>query len=83
MGVATDEEIAAALASQFRCQTARDIAKRPPHIANYSFPRDLPEMISADIAMRCVLFPLKMEGNKLNRVKVDVGGSQYCCEDYR
>jgi CheY-like chemotaxis protein len=58
MGVATGEEIAEALASQFRCQIVRDIA-------NYSFPPDLLQMISADIAMRYLLFPLKKEGNKL------------------
>jgi CheY-like chemotaxis protein len=58
MGVATGEEIAAALADQFGYNIVSNIA-------GYSFPPDLLKMISADIAMRYLLFPLKNENNKL------------------
>lgn len=58
MGVATGEEIAQALADQFGCEIVRDIAK-------YSFPPELLKIIPVDMAIRCFLFPLKRQGNKL------------------
>ncbi len=58
MEVVTGEEIAEALAVQFRYKIIRNIA-------GYSFPPDLLNMISADIAMRYLLFPLKREQNRL------------------
>ena len=58
MEVVTGQEIAQALADQLGCEIVTDIAK-------YSFPPDLLKLISVDIAMRHLLFPLKKQGNKL------------------
>ena len=64
MGVVTGEELADALARQFGC---RRIAK----IANYSFAKDLLDIVSADIAMRHLLFPLGRIENKLYLAMAD------------
>ena len=64
MGVATEEEIAQALADQFGCQIVRNIA-------DYSFSAELLKIIAADVAVRYLLFPLKMDGNKLRLAMAD------------
>jgi CheY-like chemotaxis protein len=58
MGVATFEEIAEALAEQFKCRVIRNIA-------SYSFSPDLLKMIPIDTATRYLIFPLKKEQNTL------------------
>jgi CheY-like chemotaxis protein len=58
LGIVTDEELAHALAKQFGCKVISDFAR-------FSFPRELLEIISEDVAMQSLLFPLKRDGNKL------------------
>ena len=56
MGIATGEEIAAALAEQFGCRTVRDFA-------GYSYAPELLAFITVDIATQYSLFPLKIDDN--------------------
>ena len=56
--VITGEELARALAWQFGCQVVTDIAR-------HRFPPKLLQLIPADLAMRNLLFPLKIEQGKL------------------
>jgi len=58
MGVATGDEVAQALAQQFRCKMVRNLA-------DYSYSADLLKVVSADTATRNFLFPLKIEKNNL------------------
>jgi len=58
MGLISGAELAAALAVQFNCRTVFDFAKN-------SFPQELLNIIPAEVAMQNLLFPLKLEGNKL------------------
>lgn len=58
MGVATDEEIAEALAIQHNCK----LAKR---FAEYDYPPELLKIVSPDTALKHFIFPLKLQGNDL------------------
>lgn len=52
MGVITEEEIAEALGQQFGFKTASGLC-------NYNYPRDLLDLVPADIAVSKLVFPLK------------------------
>jgi CheY-like chemotaxis protein len=58
MGLITGEELAQALAVQFNC---RPVFK----FANSSFPPQLLNIVTAEVAIQNLLFPLKLENNKL------------------
>ncbi len=58
MGVATGEEIAQALASQFGYKRIRTISE-------YKMTPELQKLISVDVALRYMLFPLMLENSKL------------------
>lgn len=58
MGVVTDEEIADVLARQFGY-------KRIATIASHSFPKEVLDLVTVDIAMRYLMFPLRKDGNNL------------------
>jgi CheY-like chemotaxis protein len=64
MGVVTVEELTEALALQF-------VYKIVHNIRSHIFPKNVLEIISADIAMRYLLFPLKREGNELYLAMAD------------
>jgi len=64
MGVATGDEIAATLAEQFSCKMVRNFA-------GYLYPADLLKLVPADLAMRNLLFPLKMEQKRLYLAMAD------------
>ena len=57
MGVATGEEIADVLAQQFGY-------RRAANIAGYTYTKELLDLVSVDIAMRHLLFPLRREDDK-------------------
>lgn len=54
----TGDELAYALANQYGCKVIKDFAR-------YTFARELLELIPVEVAMQHLLFPLKLEGNKL------------------
>ena len=58
MGVATGEEIADVLAQQFGYS-------RAANIAGYTYTKEILDLVSVEIAMRYLLFPLRREENKL------------------
>jgi CheY-like chemotaxis protein len=60
----TGEELASALAIQYNCRVVEDFARHP-------FTPELLRLIPADIAMENMLFPLKIEGNKLALAMAD------------
>ena len=64
MGVVTGEEIAEALARQFGY-------RRVANISGHTFARELLDLVSVDIAMRYLLFPLRREENKLYMAMAD------------
>jgi CheY-like chemotaxis protein len=58
MGIVTSEELAEALAIQYRCRTLL-------RFAHYAYPRNLLKLIPLDIAVNHTIFPLKMDDGKL------------------
>lgn len=58
MGVITGEEIAEALGQQFGFKTAKGLC-------NYGYPRDLLDLVPADIAVTKLVFPLKRNDKML------------------
>lgn len=58
MGVITGEEIAEALGQQFGFKTAKGLC-------NYGYPRDLLDLVPADIAVSRLVFPLKRNDTML------------------
>lgn len=64
MGVVTGEEVADALANQYGYQ-------KVSKITSCTFARDLLDLVSVDIALRYLLFPLKKDGNKLDLAMAD------------
>src|ERR1035437_3903370 len=58
MGVITGHELAEALAFQFGYKMASNIGR-------HTYPADVLNIISVDIALRYLLFPLKKENNVL------------------
>ena len=64
MGVITGQELAEALALQFGYKMATNIDR-------HTFPADVLNVISVDIAMRYLLFPLKREKNVLSLAMAD------------
>jgi CheY-like chemotaxis protein len=64
MGVATGEEIAAALAEQFKYKLVKNFA-------DYSYSSDLLQIIPVDTVTRYSLFPLKLDNNNLYLAMAD------------
>ncbi len=60
----TGEELAASLAIQYNCQVVGDFARHP-------FPPELLKLVPADVAMENMLFPLKIEGDRLALAMAD------------
>jgi CheY-like chemotaxis protein len=60
----TGEELAAALAIQYNCRVVEDFAKHP-------FPPELLKLVPADVAMENMLFPLKIEADRLALAMAD------------
>jgi CheY-like chemotaxis protein len=60
----TGEELADALAIQYGCRVVNKFAQ-------HSFPKELLDLIPSDIAMQHMLFPLKIEGDKLALAMAD------------
>lgn len=69
IGLITGQELSSALAIQYNCRTIFDFAKN-------SFPQQLLNIIPAEVAMQNLLFPLKLEGNKLALAVVDPTNSK-------
>lgn len=57
-GLVTDEELAAALAQQYGLKLVADLTK-------YTYSQQLFDLISSDMAIQRLVFPLKLDGNKL------------------
>ncbi len=64
MGLITGEELAVALAKQYNCKTIFNFAR-------YPYPPQLLDIISSEVALQNLLFPLKREGDKLALALVD------------
>ncbi len=60
----TGEELADALAVQYNCRVVEDFARHP-------FPAELLGIIPADVAMENMLFPLKIDGDRLALAMAD------------
>ncbi|MFZ3208500.1 MAG: response regulator [Geobacteraceae bacterium] len=58
MGVVTEGELVTALSKQLDLKTVRDIA-------SHSFPRDLLDLVSEDIAVQRLVFPLRLKEGTL------------------
>ena len=69
MGLITGEELANALAIQFKCRTIFDFAKN-------SFSQQLLNIIPAEVAMQNMLFPLKLENKRLGLALADPTNSR-------
>jgi CheY-like chemotaxis protein len=69
IGLITGEELASALAIQYDCRTVFNFAKN-------AFPQQLLNIIPAEVAMQNLLFPLKLEGNKLALALADPTNSR-------
>jgi CheY-like chemotaxis protein len=64
MGLITPEEFADALAIQFKCRTVFNVA-------GYSFPPQLLNIITGEVALENHIFPLKLDGNRLAMAMAD------------
>lgn len=64
IGLITPEELAEALAVQYRCRKIRNFAE-------YSFPQQLLRMIPIEMAVEHTIFPLKLEDGKLGLAVID------------
>jgi CheY-like chemotaxis protein len=64
MGLITSQELAEALAMQFKCRTVFNFAKA-------SFPPQLLNIMTAHTALQNLIFPLKMETGKLHLAMFD------------
>jgi CheY-like chemotaxis protein len=58
MGVITEEELAEALAKQFNFKTIKNFI-------NHSFPQELLDLLTSDVAMKKLIFPLKQKDGML------------------
>ena len=64
IGLITSEELAEALAAQYRCRTIYDFAK-------YSYPNSVLRLIPMEMAVKNTIFPLKMDDGKLGLAVAD------------
>jgi CheY-like chemotaxis protein len=64
VGLIKPEELADALATQYRCRQVRDFAK-------YSYPPNLLRMIPIEAAVEYSIFPLKLEEKRLGLAVID------------
>lgn len=64
IGLITPEELAAALAIQYRCRTIHDFSK-------HAFPAELFRIIPMEMAVENTIFPLKLEEGKLGLAVAD------------
>lgn len=64
IGLVTPEELAEALAIQYRCRKIRNFAR-------HSFPPQLLRMIPIEMAVEHTIFPLKLEDGKLGLAVID------------
>ncbi|MBJ6723578.1 response regulator [Geomesophilobacter sediminis] len=64
IGLVTPQELAEALATQYRCRIINDFAK-------YAFPQEVLRLIPMDVAVKNTIFPLKLDGGKLGLAVAD------------
>jgi CheY-like chemotaxis protein len=64
MGLITPEEFATALALQYKCRTVFNFAR-------HSFPPQLLNIITGELALQNLIFPLKLDGNRLALAMAD------------
>lgn len=64
MGLITAEEFAGALAIQYKCRTVFNFAR-------HSFPQQLLDIITGEVALENHIFPLKLDGNRLALAMAD------------
>lgn len=64
MGLITPEELAVALATQYKCGTVFNFAR-------HSFPPQLLNIITGEVALENHIFPLKLDGNRLALAMAD------------